>query len=189
MKLISQSIAFLLGALLIILWKEFLKEAFTIHLIGLLLLIAATSFFYRSSVHHPSVLVFSLYVIILIIIFSTSLVSSSFFFLLFFLSFIIGFLLKPQMVFIFLIVTLILFIPYFFPVTLQGSINLFSLILISPLAFWFGKEQETKGKFSKIQNDTTEVIEKVEDMIQNAPENDKTAVEDSLEKLEQDINS
>ncbi len=97
--------------------------------------------------------IFILNSVIMLLIFSTGIFSSPLFFLLYFLEFGIAFVLEPTTVFFFFIGVVLVFLPDALKDDPMGNfIRLGSLGLISPLAFYFGKEYvqkadpEPKGK-------------------------------------------
>lgn len=99
--------------------------------------------------------IFIINTVILLVIFGTGNISSSLFFLLYFLLFGIAFVFEPVSVFIFVLGSILVFLPdALLNDTLGNFIRLGSLALISPIAFFFGKEYR--------KNDEEE--EKLEDM-------------------------
>jgi hypothetical protein len=93
---------------------------------------------------------------IFLLIFSTGEFNSPLFFLLYFLEFGLGFVFSPVSVFLFLIGTFVLFLPD----ALKNDVisNLFRLIpllIISPLAFFFGKEFQEKDVKDSLPKKTT----------------------------------
>ncbi len=106
--------------------------------------------------------IFLLSSIILLVIFSTGNISSSVFFLLYFLSFGIAFVFEPASVFIFILGAFLVFVPSLsqgdFTVNL---LKLLSLVLIGPLAYFFGKEY-------RLRDQEEEKIEELEERTQEA---------------------
>jgi hypothetical protein len=95
--------------------------------------------------------IFILNTIILLLIFSTGSLNSLVFFLLYFLGFGIAFVFEPAITFVFVLGVILVFMPDILKTDLIISLSrVGSLLLISPLAYFFGKEyrktdkQETK---------------------------------------------
>jgi hypothetical protein len=162
----SEALIFILLIAAVFLWQKSTLSAYTVPLLGLLTFIYLVSTFKRSK-QIKALPVFLLTVSSLLLILSTGGIYSALFFLLYFLSFTIAFVLQPQTVFTF---NLILFL-FFLPESLQGDslINLTkisSLLLLSPLAYFFGKEIQSREKKEKqvketvkrIQSDIAEVV-------------------------------
>jgi hypothetical protein len=85
--------------------------------------------------------IFVLNTLIFIIIFSTGSINSILFFLLYFLAFGIAFVFEPSVTFIFVLGAILIFIPDMLKSDLTANLlKVGSLLLISPLAYFFGKE-------------------------------------------------
>ncbi len=85
--------------------------------------------------------------VILLLIFATGGLTSNLYFLLYFLGFGIAFVFEPATVFIFLIGTAFLFVPLGLETNvMENMVKIGSLGLISPLAFFFGKEFRREEK-------------------------------------------
>ena len=99
---------------------------------------------------------FALINLVLILILSTGGISSPAFFLLYFLSFAVAFVFDPKVVFVFTIGSIVLFFPQALKTDLtRNLIMLFSLFLLSPVAFFLGidyqKKQEVKKRTDKMK--------------------------------------
>lgn len=82
-----------------------------------------------------------LFVVVLLLMYVTGGFNSILFFLLYFLSFSIAFTLQPETVFVFLIAVLILYLPQIGQGNMTVNlVKMGSLFLLSPLAYFFGKE-------------------------------------------------
>lgn len=108
--------------------------------------------------------VFGITTAIFLTIFLTDAVNSPLFFLLYFLLFGIAFLMEPYAVFTFLAGILILFIPKILPgIDITELARLGGLILISPIAYFFGREFQRREKLEKdIEEKTEKIIEEAE---------------------------
>lgn len=162
-----QSLVILLATGITLLFKTVFPNIPTPFLLGALV------FFYITVSRFKQSGKFNLFILIslvLVLISSTGDISSPFFFLLYLLSFTIGFFFDPKIVFVFAIALIILL----FPSSLKTDVTrnlllLFSLFLLSPLAFFLGKSyqenRKTKKKIEtikkrarKIENDVEEVL-------------------------------
>ncbi len=89
---------------------------------------------------HPILTVFIIHTLTLYFVFSSDGIYSMLFFIFYFVVFLVAFLLNPVMVFLYLFSVLGLFIPQIIQIkNLQTFIPLLGLILIIPLAYFFGK--------------------------------------------------
>jgi len=106
---------------------------------------------------------FIITIIILLTIFLTSGIASPIFFLLYFLVFGISFMFEPAVIFVMLACVLLLFGQE----ALTGDIysnmlKMGSLILLSPLAFFFGNEYKRREKIEKIEEQIAAEAKKIE---------------------------
>ncbi|MEK7605581.1 MAG: hypothetical protein AAB478_03610 [Patescibacteria group bacterium] len=146
--LIKQAGFIIAAVTVVFLWQSFSLSGLTIPLIGLLVLAYLIMSRFKRKQADGSRLgamdnftIFTLTTLILVFIFTTGALNSPLFFLLYFICFGITFVMLPETVFIFLIGTIFLFLPHIDQAAImQDSIKLASLALISPLAFFFGKE-------------------------------------------------
>lgn len=133
--------------------------------------------------------IFFLNTVILLLISSTGGIDSVLFFLLYFLCFGIAFAFEPAVIFVFVLGAILVFIPE----ALKGDflvnlLKLGSLLLISPLAFFFGneyrkndKENEAIEALEERTKDAADTISKdLEEVIKDEKENLKS---EDMEKL------
>ncbi len=154
-------------------------SAYVVPLIGLLIILYVI-FSLRKGFANLFVLdgnsiwvIFIINTVILLVIFITGSITSSLFFLLYFLLFGIAFVFEPLAVFIFVIGAILIFLPdALLNDALGNFIRLGSLALISPIAFFFGKEYR--------KNDLEE--EKLEDIEERAKDAADT-IADDVEKV------
>lgn len=140
--------------IIIMIWQIYKVESWTTPLLSIL------TGGYLFSIHAPflsskqreSSAFFFITLTILILINVTGGTLSPFFFLLFFLLFYLAFIFSPSLVFLFIIGTLIIFIPE--PAkTIDSVMKIASLGLFSPLAYFFGKaSQERKTQQEELQS-------------------------------------
>lgn len=118
--------------------------------------------------------IFVLNTVIFIVVFSTGSINSALFFLLYFLAFGVAFVFEPAITFIFVLGALLIF----FPDVIKGDLTtnllkLGSLVLISPLAYFFGKE------YRRTDNDEAE-IEALEERSKEAADTISQDIEEVL---------
>lgn len=168
MKFLQQSSLLTLSFLFVFLWQQASLSQFTIQILGLFIFLflvlsafrkkSGWSFFFLTS-------------IVLLMIFATGALNSNFFFLLYFLCFGIAFVFEPVTVFIFLIGTILLFLPGAPRDDIMGNfIKLGSLVLISPLAFFFGREFRREEKQEQIISDMQEEVDELTQIIEEKEE-------------------
>lgn len=118
----------------------------------------------RVSVGHDIPTIAILSTVILLLIISTGSLDSLFFFLLYFLLFSISFVLMPEVVFVLTASVILLFLPSLLShMTADAGIKLGSLILFSPLAYFFGKIFESQDQTEKFDAEkTTSIINTAE---------------------------
>ena len=110
---------------------------------------------------------FALINLVLIFILATGGISSLIFFLLYLLSFAVAFVLDPKVVFVFTIGSIVLFFPQALKTDLtRNLILLFSLFLLSPIAFFLGSDYQQKRRIKKTMQD----IKQKEKIIENEVE-------------------
>lgn len=130
--------------------------------------------------------------LILLLIFSTGNITSPIFFLLYFLGFGIAFVFEPAVIFVFLLGAILLFLPEALQNDVNGNLlRLGSLLLITPLAYFFGseyrktdKKQEEIEKMSERTKEAAGTISKnVEEIIEEEKLNLSSKATDNLNKI------
>lgn len=195
MKVLFQSLLLLFSFALVFLWEQTPLVDFTLEIIGLLigffiLVSFARSRYGKQFTFGGALGIFVLNTIILLLVFATGGFSSAFFFLLYFIIFALVFVFEPYTIIAFCIGVVLIFLPIAIKGDIPGNfIKLGSIILISPLALFFGleyqktdAEQEAKLKKSaeKIEEDIEEVIESEG----NLSKKDKEKLEDVIDEAE-----
>lgn len=110
--------------------------------------------------------IFFLNSILILLIFATGVFSSFLFFLLYFLIFAVAFVFEPITVFLFVLGVIGVFLPYVGNDDVTGNVlKLGSLVLLSPLAFYFGgdykkKEAQERKKGSALPVTTAQELKK-----------------------------
>ena len=178
MKLVSQSLMLFSSFVAVFLWQASPLADFTVPAVGFLI------FLYlilskgkkgkepdkkENQMTKEGVTIFILNTMILLLIFATGGLTSPLYFLLYFISFGIAFVLLPETVFVFIVGAVLLFLP----VALEGEVarNLLqvgSLALISPLAYFFGKEYRARQAMQERTEEIAQSItEKAGDVLTN----------------------
>lgn len=170
MRVLLQSLLLLFSFALVFLWQASPLSSYTLPIIGFLIIVyvvsslATTKKGKQISLGGPLGM-FILNTIILLFVFSTGGLSSGFFFLLYFVVFALVFVFEPYTIIAFTIGIVLIFIPEAIKGDAVGNfIRLGSIILISPLAFFFGREYKKSGEredaIESIGKDVKEVIKK-----------------------------
>jgi hypothetical protein len=127
--------------------------------------------------------IFTIIVFVLLVIFITGGIKSPIFFLAYFLLFGITFIFEPLTIFVFMICIATLFLPESLQDDVVGNmIKLGSLIVLGPIAYFFGREYKKREKLNKNIKDKTGII--IEDAKQVMELKDKN---DMLKKAEEII--
>ncbi len=130
--------------------------------------------------------IFILNTIILLLVFATGSISSSLFFLLYFLGFGIAFVFEPPAIFIFIVGAVLVFLPDALKGDTFGNlIRVGSLLLISPLAYFFGREYR---KSDKEESDIEALEERTKEAADTISEDIEEVIKDEKANLkEQDV--
>lgn len=192
MRVLLQSLLLLFSFALVFLWQASPLSSYTLPIIGFLIVIyiiislTTTKRGKQMSLDGPLGM-FILNTVILLLVFSTGGLFSGFFFLLYFVVFALVFVFEPYTIIAFAIGIVLIFIPEAIKGDVLGNfIRLGSIVLISPLAFFFGKEYKKSGE----REDTIESIEKdVKEVIKkekvNLSKEDLEKLSDIVEKTEE----
>lgn len=177
MQILWQSLLLTLSFLIVFIWQNSSLSAYSIPAIGFLVLFFVLFSFLRKKRNFNPFDAFSndvkwsvfiANIVILLFIFLTGGLNSPIFFLLYFLVFGVSFVLEPFNVLIFAVGILLVFLNLALKDDVTGNfIKLGALFLISPIAFFFGKEyrqeEEEQDKILEMKDvakDTAETIEK-----------------------------
>jgi hypothetical protein len=185
MKLVKQAGVLILSFLLVFIWTQTALSLYTVPVLGILifayLLLSLRKkgrAFLNLGGDSPWV-VFILNTLILLLIFSTEGLNSPIFFLLYFLGFGVAFVFEPLVVFVFVIGVILTFLPDVLKNDITTNLlKMGSLVLISPLAFFFSSE------YKKSESQQEEIVETKE----REAEAGKTIAEDIEEIIEEDKN-
>ncbi|GIW62060.1 MAG: hypothetical protein KatS3mg089_0912 [Patescibacteria group bacterium] len=219
-QLLKQALFLFTSFGVVFLWKESTFVEFTIPLLGFLvflylLLASKKPLLWKKSqsventqqhsleqnkkkiFNKDEINIFILNTIVFLLIFSTGSLKSPLFFLLYFISFGIAFVLLPQIVFVFILGSILIFIPDALSnqtpsdtkLLSENLVKLASLGLISPLAYFFGKEyqerlihqEKDKEVAEIISNEAANVLNNEEEKLS---EEDKEQLVDIIEESE-----
>lgn len=162
MEFVLQALILILSFTIAFVWHQTPLSAFTVPLVGamitLYILLSARKKgkgFLTMGGEGPWG-IFFLNTVILLLIFSTGSIDSVLFFLLYFLMFGIAFVFEPTLIFVFVLGVIMIFAPDAIKGDLlTNGLKLGSLLLISPLAYFFGRQFRQTDK----QDETIEAME------------------------------
>jgi hypothetical protein len=195
MKFLLQALVLVLSFVFVFVWKETPLTNYTVALSGALIL-----FYILLSARKKGKGfldmggegpwgIFFLNTVILLLVFSTGGIDSILFFLLYFLGFGIAFVFEPAVTFVFVLGVILVFIPD----AIKGdllvtSLKLGSLLLISPLAFFFGNEYRRNDKqdeqIEALEERTKEAADTIsEDVEEVIKDEQKSLKSEDVEKL------
>ncbi len=195
MKLFLQTLVLILSFAIVFVWENSPLSNYTVQILGFLvflyLIISARKKGkgFLTMGGGGSWGIFILNTIILLLIFSTGSISSSLFFLLYFLGFGIAFVFEPPAIFVFIVGAVLVFLPDALKGDTFGNfLKIGSLLLISPLAYFFGREYRKSDKeesdIEALEERTREaadtISEDVEEVVRNERQNLK---QEDMEKL------
>lgn len=193
-NVVFQSAVLILSFVIVFLWQKTQASSFTVPFLGLLItvyLIVSTRKRGKAflTLGGGPLGIFILTTLVLLLIFSTEGINSSLFFLLYFLGFGIAFVFEPSITFVFAIGVILLFFPDTSkPDAVNNLLKLGSLLLISPLAYFFGKEYR-KGdiqdeQIEKLKERSIDSADTISEDIEQVVKNEKQNLKDKdLEKL------
>jgi len=198
MKLITQSSILILSFLVIYVWEQTDLSIYTVPALGFLVFIYLLISSRRKNKPFFNLDGNSLWTIsilntvILLLIFATGGITSPIFFLLYFLVFGIAFAFEPMTVFVFMLGAILVFLPSAFKDDVSGNLlRLGPLLLISPLAFFFGnefrksdkKDEEMEAMAERTKEAADTISEDVEEVIKDEKENLSSEATDKLNEI------
>ncbi|HYM65261.1 MAG TPA: hypothetical protein VES68_02145 [Candidatus Sulfotelmatobacter sp.] len=195
MKIISQSLVLILSFIFIFLFEMTPLSSLSTQILGLLIVAYLVASLRKRGKGFLSMGgegpwgIFILNTLIFILIFSTESINSPLFFLLYFLGFGIAFVFEPVTTFIFVLGSILVFTPDILKNDLTNNIlKMGSLILISPLAFFFGKEyrrnEQEQSELEALEERTKDAADTISDDIEEVIKDDKQNLkEKDMEKL------
>ena len=166
MNTLKQSLVVILAILVLAAITLTPVAAWIPYILGFIAGISCVYAFFRKRIKkHPETFIgsnkeiFTILVFVILIVFLTGGISSNFFFLTYFLMFGITFVFEPIIIFLFIFGLLGLFIPG----TLQDDvfsniIKLSSLVILTPVAYFFAREYKKRETLQNKANQTSENI-------------------------------
>lgn len=192
MKAFWQSLLLFLSFAFVFVWQNTFFSQYTIQALGFLIFLfillmarkkkmPTNQGFDANALFESPWSIFILNTVILLFIFSTGGFSSALFFLLYFLAFGVAFVFEPVTVFVYVFSAILIFSTLALKDDpTRNILILASLGLISPLAYFFGKEYRVEEK-------QEEDLEKLKERSKDAADTIATNVEDLLKKEKQTL--
>lgn len=196
MKLLTHGLILLLSFGIVFIWEQTGLDLYTIQAVAVLVVVYLLLSFIRRKKFKDGNFggvadIFILNTAIFLLIYTTGNIYSPLYFLLYFLGFGITFIFEPPMVFLFTIGAVLIFLPEALKNgSVESYIKLGSLLLISPLAFFFGQEYRERDKQEEALTQLTEREKDAADTIAKDVEGvlkeEKGALKtDAVEKLDE----
>ncbi len=170
-RVILQIISILSPFFLVFLWETAGLEGFTVPFIGLLVVAALLAMRSKKknaeesqtslNNYQDEMSMFVAITLVLLLIVSTGILTSPLYFLLYFLAFAIAFTLTPFSVFVYSLGVLLLFMPLTLnPFAFADFLRVGSILLITPLAYFFGKEIKERERERQVTSEIADTIQK-----------------------------
>lgn len=195
MKIVFHALLFIIAFGLVFIWEQSSLVNYTVQGLAILVVLYLVLSVIRKK-RNPQTEMFSntsdiflLTTSILLLINITGNLYSPLFFLLYFLGFGITFIFEPISVFMFTIGTILIFLPQALKNnSIESYIRLGSVILISPLAYFFGQEynermkqeEKTKELDERLKDTANTIAKDIETVLKKEEENIKN---DDIEKI------
>lgn len=195
MKIISQSLVLVLSFLFVFVYEISPLSDFSTQVLGLLVILYLLVGMRKKGKGFLSMGgegpwgIFILNSLIFVLIFSTGSINSPLFFLLYFLCFGISFVFEPSVTFIFLLGAILVFGPDILKSDLTNNLlKLGSLVLIMPLAYFFGKEyrrnQKDEEEIEALEERSKDAADTISKDIEEVIKDEKLVLkEKDIEKL------
>jgi hypothetical protein len=195
MKFLTQSAVLVLSFVIVFFWHNFPLADLTVPFLGILIVIYFILSFRKGGKGFLTMGgdgpwgIFILNTIIFLLMFSTGSLNSPAFFLLYFLGFGIAFVFEPAVTFVFVLAAILIFMPEILKTGLvNGGLKAGSLLLISPLAYFFGKEYRKTDKqgetIEALEERTKDAADTISEDIAEVVKNEKTNLKDEdIDKL------
>jgi hypothetical protein len=200
MKILKQASVLIASFILVFAWQNTSVSLYTVPILGILIFFYLLFSFKKKGKGFLTLggdspwIIFILTTLILLLIFTTEGINSPIFFLLYFLGFGVAFVFEPMVVFVFVVGVILIFIPDILKDDVTGNaLKMASLLLISPLAFFFSSEyRKTDQKNEEIEEIKEReeeagqtISEDVEEIIEENPSLSKETTEKLDEILEE----
>ena len=200
MRLFTQSLAILLSCALVLLIISSPLSSYTAPILGLLIAFSVIGIIIKQRIKKGEELfrgsaieVFTVILALLLAVFLTGGLGSNLYFLLYFLIFGIVFLFEPATVFVLLLGLLVVFYQSIFEGDMVSNlIKLGSLVFLSPISYFLGREFQRREKVNEqIKDKTGKIIENAETLkthVQNDEEMSEIEdIEENAKKLKDEI--
>ncbi|MBI3985050.1 MAG: hypothetical protein HY344_03900 [Candidatus Levybacteria bacterium] len=195
MKAFLEPLVIIASFITVFIWQESPLKDYTVQLLGLFIVLyfivsarkGGKGFLTLGGEGFMGV--FILNTLIFLLIFSTGGLQSALFFVLYFLSFGIAFVFDPKNVFVFILGGILIFYPEIQMGDLTSNLlKIGSLALISPLAYFFGREyrrsDQQDEKVNALKDRTKEAADTISEDIEEVIEEEKGSLkEKDVEKL------
>ncbi len=195
MKLFVQSLTLSIATLLVLLITSTPADAYMAPILGVVIAFSVIYVIIKRKTKKEEELfvgsnleVFAVTVVLLLAVFLTGGLTSNLFFLLYFLLFGIVFLFEPPTVFVLLAGLLIVFFTSIGNGDLPSNlIKLGSLVFLSPISYFFGREFQKREKLEeKVEDKTGQIIEDAQTLLEHTQnEEAKDEIEDIIEMSNQ----
>lgn len=181
MKLLTQSLVIIISTLILYFIVSNDLVSYSPYILGIFFVITLIYAFIKRKRKHTEIFsanVFEIFIIltsVLLIVFLTDGIKSPIFFLTYFLLFGITFIFEPLTIFVFLISMIALFGPQAFEGdTLGNSIKLGSLLVLAPIAYFFGREHKKRETLSnQVKKESDEIIKTAESLLETKSKSDQ----------------
>ena len=195
MKFLLQTIILILSFVVVLIWHNTSLVSYTVPFLSILIFLYLILSLRKHGKGFLSMGgegpwgIFILSTVVLLLIFSTGSINSPLYFLLYFLSFGIAFVFEPAIGFVFVIGAILLFLPDALKTeTLVNFLKIGSLILISPLAFFFGREYRINDKqeeeIEALEERSKDAANTISEDVEEVIKDEKTNLKDKdLDKL------
>lgn len=190
-ELITQSLVLIISILSVFMWQKSDLAVYTVPLLGICttLYLVTTMRKKTQNTHTGLLTTFLLTTSSLLLIQATGGLHSLLFFLLYFMAFYISFSLRSETVFLFTVAIFFFFWPEVLKGdTLSNSTKIISFLLLSPLAYFFGKEiilhEKEVKEIKELKNEAKETAERIIKDVSEVVKNEGKALkEEDLARL------
>lgn len=195
MKLLRHGFVLLISFGVVFIWEQSGLDEYTIQAVAFLIVIYLVLSFFRRKKQGNNNFggvtdIFILNTAIFLIIYTTGNISSPLYFLLYFLGFGITFIFEPATVFLFTIGAVLIFLPEALTNgAIESYIKLGSLLLISPLAFFFGQEYRDRDRqeeaIEQLEERTKEAADTISKDVEIVIKKESSLKPEAVEKLDE----
>jgi hypothetical protein len=195
MKILSHTLLLIVSFAVAFIWSNTVLETYTVQALAVLVLAYLVISFVRRKKNpkaegfSSSSDIFILNTAIMLLITITGNLYSPLFFLLYFLGFGITFLFEPETVFVFTIGVILVFLPEALKNgSIESYIRIGSVVLISPLAYFFGREYKDRdaeeAAIEAMQDRSTDAANTIATDVKKILEDERDMLKDKdVEKL------